>query len=158
MNIYFLTPPKHHLIYKNQNQKIMAPATIFQLCSTFVLIGWILLIFAPNRKMTQNIVLNGVVLVLSFAYLLILIPTLSKFSSDSFSSLENVKALFQDDMAVALGWVHYLAFDLFVGAYIISKGKEIGMARWQYTLCLPFTFMLGPIGYLLFTILKQFKK
>ena len=136
----------------------MSPDVIFNLANMFVLIGWILLFFAPNWKMTQNIVLNGVVLILSVVYLSIFITILPEFSLESFSSLENVKALFQDDMAVALGWVHYLAFDLFVGAYIVRKGKEFGMARWQYTICLPFTFMLGPVGYLLFTIIKQFKK
>lgn len=136
----------------------MSADVIFNLANLFVLIGWILLIFVPNWKMTQNIVLNGVVLILSFVYLLIFITIAPEFSTDSFSSLENLKVLFQNDMAVALGWVHYLAFDLFVGAYIVRKGQEIGLARWQYTLCLPFTFMLGPVGYLFFSILKQFKK
>jgi hypothetical protein len=136
----------------------MSPDVIFNLANMFVLIGWILLIFAPHWKMTQNIVLNGVVLILSVVYLSIFITILPEFSLESFSSLENVKALFQDDMAVALGWVHYLAFDLFVGAYIVRKGKEIGMARWQYTLCLLFTFMAGPVGFVLFSIFKQFKR
>ena len=136
----------------------MSPDVIFNLANMFVLIGWILLFFAPNWKMTQNIVLNGVVLILSVVYLSIFITILPEFSLESFSSLENVKALFQDDMAVALGWVHYLAFDLFVGAYIVRKGKEIGMARWQYTLCLLFTFMAGPVGFVLFSIFKQFKR
>ena len=136
----------------------MSPDVIFNLANMFVLIGWILLIFAPHWKMTQNIVLNGVVLILSVVYLSIFITILPEFSLESFSSLENVKALFQDDMAVALGWVHYLAFDLFVGAYIVRKGKEIGMVRWQYTFCLLFTFMAGPVGFVLFSIFKQFKR
>lgn len=136
----------------------MSPAVIFNLANAFVLIGWILLIFAPHWKLTQNIVLNGVVLILSFVYLSIFITILPEFSAESFSTLENVKALFQDDMAVALGWVHYLAFDLFVGAYIVREGISKGMARWQYTICLPFTFMAGPVGFVLFSIFKQFKR
>ena len=136
----------------------MSPDVIFNLANMFVLIGWILLFFAPNWKMTQNIVLNGVVLILSVVYLSIFITILPEFSLESFSSLENVKALFQDDMAVALGWVHYLAFDLFVGAYILRKGQAIGMPRWQYTICLPFTFMAGPVGFVIFSIFKQFKR
>ena len=136
----------------------MSADVIFNLANLFVLIGWILIIFAPHWKMTQNITLNGVVLILSFVYLSIFITILPEFSADSFSSLENVKALFQNDMAVTLGWVHYLAFDLFVGAYIVRKGQEIGMPRWQYTLCLPFTFIAGPVGFVIFSILRQFKR
>jgi len=71
-----------------------------------------------------------------------------------FSKLENVKALFQNDYALAAGWVHYLAFDLFVGAHIVREGIRLEIPRWQYSLCLPFAFMFGPVGLLLFYILK----
>jgi hypothetical protein len=71
--------------------------------------------------------------------------------------LANVKALFQNDNAVAMGWIHYLAFDLFVGAYIVRKSQQLQISRWLYTLTLPFTFMFGPVGYLLFFMLKTIK-
>lgn len=76
---------------------------------------------------------------------------------ESFSTLANVKALFQNDNAVAMGWIHYLAFDLFVGAYIVRKSQALQISRWLYTIPLPFTFMFGPVGYLLFFIIKTVK-
>ena len=66
----------------------MSADVIFNLANMFVLVGWILLFFAPHWKMTQKIVLNGVVLILSFVYLLIFITLAPEFSLDSFSSLE----------------------------------------------------------------------
>ncbi|MGL1539768.1 abscisic acid-deficient protein Aba4 family protein, partial [Vibrio parahaemolyticus] len=49
------------------------------------------------------------------------------------STLANVKALFQNDSAVAAGWLHYLAFDLFVGAYVVRRSIARGISRLLYT-------------------------
>ncbi len=136
----------------------MTPELVFQFASTFVLIGWILLIFLPNWKYTQKAVLYGVVLILSLVYAALVLPTLANFNPDMFSTLGNVKLLFQDDGALTAGWVHYLAFDLFVGAYIVREAISMNMARWMYTICLPFTFMFGPIGLLLFYIFRFLSK
>lgn len=135
----------------------MNPSAIFSFGNSFVLIGWILLLAIPNWKHTQTLVLGGVVFVLSIIYAFVLFSGLGSFSLDSFSTLENVKKLFSEDQAVALGWIHYLAFDLFVGAYIVKKSQELGISRWLYSLALPFTFMFGPMGYLIFLIVKTIK-
>ncbi len=135
----------------------MIPSTIFTFANTFVLTGWILLLLAPNWRKTQSVVLGGVILVLAVIYTVLILSGIGNFNVDSFSTLENVKSLFQDDIAVAAGWIHYLAFDLFVGAYIVRKGQEIGLSRLLYSIPLPFTFMFGPIGYLIFFFIKTIK-
>jgi hypothetical protein len=135
----------------------MNAATIFSQGNSFVLLGWILLIFLPKWKFTQTIVLHGVILLLAIVYTILIAQSISEFKPDSFSTLANVKALFQDDNAVAAGWLHYLAFDLFVGAYVVRKSIQLGISRWVYTPILPFCFMFGPVGYLLFFIAKTIK-
>lgn len=135
----------------------MDAASIFSLGNSFILIGWILLIFLPNWKYTQASILNGLIVLYSVVYTYLILKDIGDFRADSFSSLANVKALFQNDNAVAAGWFHYLAFDLFVGAYIVRKSISLGISRWLYTLALPFTFMFGPIGYLMFFIIKSLK-
>jgi hypothetical protein len=135
----------------------MDAASIFSLGNTFILIGWILLIFLPNWKYTQAGILNGLIVLYSLIYSFLILQDIGDFNADSFSTLANVKALFQNDNAVAAGWFHYLAFDLFVGAYIVRKSISLGLSRWLYTLALPFTFMFGPLGYLIFFIMKTAK-
>lgn len=135
----------------------MTPSSIFSFGNTFVLLGWVLLIVIPNWKYTQAIVLNGVVAVLSILYAFMIIKDIGSFDPESFNTLENVKVLFQSDSAVAAGWLHYLAFDLLVGAYIVKKSKEIELSRWIYTPILFLTFMFGPIGYLSYFIAKVIK-
>lgn len=135
----------------------MEPSIVFSFSNSFVLIGWFLLLFFPNWKYMSTLILNGVILILSLIYTTLILTTIQDFDVNSFSTLQNVKELFQSDMAVAAGWIHYLAFDLFVGLYIVNKGKELGFTRWQYTMCLPFTFMFGPFGLLMFLITKWLK-
>ncbi len=135
----------------------MNPETIFNFANAFVLIGWILLFAAPHWKYTQTIVLKGVILIFSILYSITLIKGLGNFDMNSFSTLAGVKVLFQSDEALAMGWLHYLAFDLFVGAYIVRDGQTASINRFVYSACLPFTFMFGPFGYLLYSILKILK-
>jgi hypothetical protein len=135
----------------------MDAASIFSLGNSCILIGWILLIFLPNWKYTQVSILNGLIVLYSVVYAYLILKDIGDFRVDSFSTLANVKALFQNDNAVAAGWFHYLAFDLFVGAYIVRKSISLGISRWLYTLALPFTFMFGPMGYLIFFIIKSLK-
>lgn len=133
------------------------PSAIFNFGNTFVLLGWILLVFVPYWKYTQPIIMSGVIVLLAILYSYLILKGIGNFNPDSFGSLASVKALFQDDSAVAAGWLHYLAFDLFVGAYIMRKAKEVGISRILATICLPFTFMFGPMGYLLFFVVKSVK-
>ncbi|MDP1813525.1 MAG: ABA4-like family protein [Leadbetterella sp.] len=135
----------------------MDAASIFSLGNSCILIGWILLIFLPNWKYTQASILNGLIVLYALVYTYLILKDIGDFRADSFSSLANVKALFQNDNAVAAGWFHYLAFDLFVGAYIVRKSISLGISRVFYTLALPFTFMFGPMGYLIFFIIKSLK-
>ncbi len=135
----------------------MQAAEIFSICNKVILLGWILLIFLPNWKYTQAIILNGLLVLFASIYAFMILKDIGHFNPESFSTLANVKALFQNDDAVAAGWIHYLAFDLFVGTYIVRKSSQIGLSRVLYTICLPFTFMFGPMGYLLFVVFKTIK-
>lgn len=132
----------------------MNASSIFSFGNSFVLIGWILLVFLPDWKYTQVLILNGVVVFFSILYSYLIGRDIGSFDPNSFSTLANVKALFQNGDAVAAGWLHYLAFDLFVGAYIVRESKKVGTSRWIYTLILPFAFMFGPVGYLIYFMTK----
>ncbi|MEQ8208002.1 MAG: DUF4281 domain-containing protein, partial [Woeseia sp.] len=62
--------------------------------------------------------------------------------------------LFLDDNMLLAGWVHYLAFDLFIGAWIAEKADDIGMSRLVQAPILVATFMFGPIGLALFLCIR----
>jgi len=135
----------------------MNPSLIFSFGNSSVLIGWLLLIVVPKWKFTKVIILNGLIVLFAILYSIFILKGIGQFNPNSFSTLANVKVLFQNDETVAAGWLHYLAFDLFVGTYIVDQSIKLKISRWIYTLILPFTFMFGPIGYLLFFIVVSIK-
>lgn len=79
-----------------------------------------------------------------------------------FSSLADVAALFTVPGMVLAGWVHYLAFDLWVGRWEIDALAAHTNAGWVLRLlvipCLMLTFLFGPIGLLLFLALLRTHK
>lgn len=135
----------------------MNAAILFKTANAFVIPGWLLLLLLPNWKYTLPLIRYGMVVVLAALYAYLILSSISGFNGESFSTLENVKQLFQNDTAVLAGWIHYLAFDLMVGTYIVEQAKLYQVPRWLYVFALPFTFMFGPLGYLLFVIMKSFK-
>ena len=62
--------------------------------------------------------------------------------------------MFASDSALVAGWFHYLAFDLFVGTWIVRDGLERKLHPLLILPCLPLTFLFGPAGLLLFLILR----
>ncbi len=125
-------------------------STIFQFANNFNVLAWLLLLILPNWHYTIKILASGWIVLLAALYVFLLAPGMANFSLDTFSSLENIRQLFQDDSALAAGWMHYLAFDLLVGCLIVHQSRQQGIPRWLYSICLPFTFMFGPVGYLLY--------
>jgi phage shock protein PspC (stress-responsive transcriptional regulator) len=62
--------------------------------------------------------------------------------------------LFQNDIGVLAGWAHYLAFDLFIGAWMTSNAQRLGLTHWKIIPCLFLTFMFGPVGLLTYFIVR----
>jgi len=56
--------------------------------------------------------------------------------------------------AVIAGWLHYLVFDLFVGAWEVRDAQKRGINHWLVVPCLFFTLILGPVGLLLYIALR----
>ena len=67
-----------------------------------------------------------------------------------FGSLDDVAALFRDRWALLAGWVHYLCFDMWTGAWELRDAQRRGMPHGLLVPCLLLTFMFGPVGLLLY--------
>lgn len=92
--------------------------------------------------------------VLGIAYAILIVQGLRAGTAGGFRSIEGVRRLFSDDAALAAGWLHYLAFDLFVGTWIAREGLHDGISRLLILPCLLLTFLLGPAGLLVFIMLR----
>ncbi len=128
----------------------MPPDALFQIVNPMVLPGWALLLLAPRWRWTQPIAAVLLPLLLACVYLATLATALSGGAEGSFNSLAGVAALFRNPMALLAGWIHYLAFDLFIGSWQVRDAGRRGLSHWLVAPCLVFTFLFGPVGLLLY--------
>lgn len=138
----------------NYKQTIMTNAQIFEYANSIVLPAWILLAIAPKWKWTTRIVPGIIVALLSALYVSLVFQAISFDEMSNFGSLEGVMALFTKPGAVLVGWIHYLAFDLFVGWFIATDAVKNRIHQLIIAPCLFFTFMLGPTGLLLYLLIR----
>lgn len=128
----------------------MKAEQIFAVANTAALLSWVLMAVAPRWKWTGRVILSGgVPLLLSAAYL-VLIVLFFGAAEGGFGTLADVMKLFSNEWAVLAGWLHYLAFDMLVGIWEIRDAAERRVPHWLVVPCLFFTFMLGPIGFLMY--------
>jgi ABA4-like protein len=132
----------------------MTPEMLFLICNYFVLPGWALLLFAPRWRWTARAITSVIIpAMLGFVYLLLIVFHFGS-SQGGFGSLAGVHQLFQNPNVLLAGWIHYLAFDLFVGSYEVRDAQLVGIPHLLVIPCLLFTFMLGPIGLLAYFVIR----
>ena len=127
---------------------------IYSLCSLLALAGWVALLAAPLARVplirTARIVSGA----LALAYLVQMFTITQPVEGGSFSTLAGVSALFSMPGNVMLGWTHFLAFDLFTGAWAVEDAGRIGVPHWAMIVPLALTFILGPIGLLTYAVIR----
>ena len=130
---------------------------IFTLINTSIILFWALLIFIPRSEITQKIINYPYVpLILSFVYVFFLSQVPEIFKAD-FSSLNGILELFKNSTpeSAAAAWIHYLAFDFWMGAWILQNSQKRSISHLIIILPLVSTFMLGPFGVLLYVIFSK---
>lgn len=133
----------------------MSIDTVFSICNTSVLPFWLLLAVAPHWSWTDRLVHSVVIpVLLGSVYLVGLLTAPEAPEGASFGSLQGVMLFFSQPHGVLVGWVHYLVFDLFVGAWEVRDAQRRGIHHALVVPCLAFTFMLGPIGLLLYVLVR----
>jgi hypothetical protein len=133
----------------------MDAATLFLIANSSVIPFWMLLVFAPHHRVTNALVhsmAGPVLFAVAYAVLVITGPFLEPQppGTGSFFSLDGVQTLLANPWSALTAWVHYLAFDLFVGAWEVRDAKRRGLAHRYVVVPLGFTLMFGPIGLLLY--------
>jgi hypothetical protein len=133
----------------------MDSSQLFSIYNTGVLPFWLLMIVAPRWRWTAHLVHSALVpAVLGCSYLVLMLTGPPAPEGGNFTSLEGVSLLMQSPNGLLVGWIHYLAFDLFVGAWELRDSQRRGIAHWAVVPCLVLTLMLGPVGLLAYLALR----
>ncbi len=127
--------------------------SLFSFLNLAVLPAWFLLAFAPRWRWTQLVAAVITPALLSCVYAGLFLQQFAG-SSGGFGSLAQVAQLFDNPWILLAGWVHYLAFDLLVGAWEVRDSLRLGIAPWLVVPCLLLTLVLGPIGFLSYAVMR----
>ena len=132
----------------------MSLETIFVWAMRLALLGWIALALAPLARGRLVLAARIVALLLCVAYI-VEFPTIgAPAPGASFSTLAGIHALFAQPGNVMIGWTHYLAFDLAIGSWEVEDAPASGVPHWLVLPCLFVTLMAGPVGLLLYVIIR----
>jgi hypothetical protein len=130
----------------------------FSTANTIAMLGWLGLLTSLFIPVTREAVWRTTRLLVpalfGVAYVVLIWQGWGKAVGGGFGSIEQVRALFAVDAALVAGWLHYFAFDLFVGSWIVEDGLGRGINSVALIPCLALTFLFGPAGLLLYLGLR----
>lgn len=132
----------------------MSYDSLFSLANGLAIIAWLILIIFPYRPFTNQLLIGVVVTILCIAYAVLVYQMLQPNDFKKFMTLEGVTSLLSQPDAALAGWIHYLAFDLMTGLFIANNAAKHGIGYAWLLPCLILTFMLGPIGLLLYLLFR----
>ncbi len=135
----------------------MSPDQLFSFCNTLALLSWIILIFFTFWKNRGNYLLSVVIILFALVYSWLIFSNSTIEGFKNFNTLDGVSRLFSDKYLLLAGWIHYLAFDLLTGIFIVTNARKNNINHWLIVPALFFTFMLGPFGLLLYFLLRLIK-
>jgi hypothetical protein len=127
---------------------------LFTCANVLALAGWAILLASPLiPTIADRLAGFALPLLLSVAYAGLVLAFWSR-AEGGFGSLDDVASLFGTPQLLLAGWLHYLAFDLFIGAWEVRAARRDGIPFPLVVPCLALTFLFGPAGYLVFMAVR----
>ncbi|GKS84722.1 DUF4281 domain-containing protein [Acidovorax sp. SUPP1855] len=129
--------------------------SIFSISSGLALLGWMVLVVSPVMPRWSNRLAAWVIpSLLATLYTALMLAHFAA-AQGGFSSLDDVARLFASRPVLLAGWLHYLAFDLAIGAWEVRDARRRSVRFWLVLPCLAATFLFGPAGFLLYLIVRS---
>ena len=100
---------------------------IFSVCSALAIVGWILLVTLPRHRIAHLVASVAIPLAIALVYIVLIAQHFGS-ADGGFGSLADVSRLFANPALLLAGWVHYLAFDLFIGAWEV---RDASATAWR---------------------------
>ncbi|MBL7714943.1 MAG: DUF4281 domain-containing protein [Bdellovibrionales bacterium] len=138
----------------------MKTEVLFQFANVTAILGWAFLILGNSwsrrwPSMQPAIISLGIALALSLAYGIGALFHLSPADLAQMNRLEGLQNFFARPGTALLGWVHFLAIDLAIGAWISMDSKKENVAPWLISPILALTFLFGPLGFALYFAVRK---
>ena len=127
-----------------------------------VLPFWLILIFFPQSNLSRYFVTSIFpILLLSGAYIFMLYKSylgsyefLSNF--DLYLNISYLSNLFSNENFLIIFWIHFVSINLFTGGWIVKDSQKFGISKIILFLPLVITYLIGPLGILIYWIIRIF--
>ncbi|MEL7468988.1 MAG: ABA4-like family protein [Pseudomonadota bacterium] len=130
---------------------------VFSLAGLLAMAGWAVLAVSPVLPAwSMRLAGEAIPALMSAVYLGLI--AIFPAGSGGLMSFAEVSELFSHPQALMAGWIHFLAFDLFVGGWICRTARDEHIRFLLVLPCLPVTFLFGPAGYLCFQSVRGFSR
>jgi hypothetical protein len=138
----------------------MTPDKLFQICGMLAMLGWLCLLSTPlwparhRETLPRQIGAIAIPALIAAVYTGVIVTHWSGHPG-GFNSLDAVMQLFTDRWLVVAGWIHYLAFDLFIGGWELADSRRRRVPHLLLIPILLLTFFFGPIGFLSWLLVRS---
>jgi hypothetical protein len=131
--------------------------TVFQLSNLLVMPFWLLMILLPHWRWSRRIMASlWTAVPAALLYAILVVPNLLGLLGELANpTLDAIAALLGTPSGATIGWVHFLAFDLFVGRWAYLDSRTHGFSAWLVSPILFLVLMFGPLGLLLYLGLRD---
>ena len=135
---------------------------IFLWLNLGVLPFWLVLIMFPQSQICRVFITSIFpifILSLAYGYLLYLFfnegyDFLGNF--ELYLGLDSISNLFSEQSFLILFWVHFLSINLFCGGWMVKDSQKFGINKFLMSLPLLITYLIGPIGLILYWFIRVF--
>ena len=123
---------------------------------------WLMLIILPNSKFTQffvNSIILPLILTTIYVYIIYQAILLDEPISEIikiYLSLDNLYTVFATESFLLVFWLHFLTLNLFLGSWISRDGVKYNMSRGLVSVPLILVYFTGPLGLVLYWIIRVF--
>ncbi len=132
----------------------MTDQTLFVLCNCAVVPAWVLLLVAPHWRWTYRLAMFTLPMLLAALYIWLFIASFEGLHVN-FLSLGAVQYALRSPAVVLAAWIHFLTFDLFVGAWMVRDARRMRIVQLAVIPCLLLTFLMGPVGLLIYLSMRS---
>jgi len=131
---------------------------LFQLANVLVVPFWLLMILLPFWSWTKRIIASPwIAAPAALLYVSLILPDfVSLLAQLASPQLLAIAALLGTSAGATVAWAHFVAFDLFVGRWVYLDSRERGITAWLVSPILFFVLMFGPLGLLLYLLVRRF--
>lgn len=133
---------------------------LFSIASAVAMAGWLMLALAPLARDRLAVAARLVAAALCGMYVVFLTLGLVRGGAPEgagFDTLEGVRILLGSPQALLFAWVHFLAFDLWVGSWETLNAPKAGIPHWLLLPCLVLTLLAGPAGLMLYLVIRAMR-